>query len=447
MDLGEFTILLALNLEAYIIYLLIASFLYFLLYKNYFKGLFDPFFFYFLLVFIFCTANILFLFSLNEISLFYLTNHLLCQLIFYFGYTRFSSYRKLLIPNPNKQLENNFQISDKVTIYTYFSISFVVFFILQPSVYILSGIPLFMKSRWQAFDNSGGLGLIDRLLDVFRFVLTFTTFWLIFSNKPKNLFEKFILYISLLGLLFTSILNGSKMAILDYVYILTFVSLAKRAQGIKLSSIKSVQNILLFFSIIGAFVAIIIHYQVNDVEYSLMAEDYRNPIYAFLLRFIYSGDVYIMAYPNDTIYTIPWYNPFVGLFRNIIGMLRIIPWDNISKDVGFSLYGVFDIDSDIPRGPTMKFDIFSLFFFGYVGSLIFSFFTGFVFSYFQNKKFAIGKNFTFYLIYSLVLYHLFIFPINPPVAISKLFNIFLFFFIPRFIFKLALGNVRNFSKV
>jgi oligosaccharide repeat unit polymerase len=434
MDLGEFTILLAINFNLYVYYLIFSFFIYLTVYKNYYKGILDPFIFFFIFVFAFCFTNILFLFHLGEISFFYFSNFIICQISFFIGYSRFKSY--------NSKLKLNTSIDKPIRkknskIYIYFFTSLISFIILQPIVYIVSGIPLFMQSRWETFDGSGGLGLIDRLLDVIRFILAFTTFWIFFTFK-KSVSLYILLFFSFLFLVGTSILNGSKMAILDYVFILSFVHIAFKANGWNVYNleIKNVQKILFILSFFGAFYAIIVHYTVNNVEFGLDANDYTNPIYGFLLRFVYSGDVYIMAYPNNVLEKFQWYNPFIGMFRNVIGMLRIIPWDQIPKDIGFTLYDYFNPNSDIPRGPTMKFDIFGLFFFNYFGSIIFSFLVGLILSYVTNLKLRIKASFTHYLAYSLVVYYLYLLPINPPVAISKLFNVFLFFLLFRYVYKL-----------
>ncbi|AYO21204.1 hypothetical protein D0856_14540 [Vibrio owensii] len=205
----DFPIFFAANFEAAIICLLISYLLFGVLIYRQIYSVFDPAFFFFLL-----SASgysvVMLLWYREKISDYYFICFMLSQFLFYFGWNLFK---------PRWSKNSNVIIKiDSFSIVLYYISSFS-FVLLQSYVYKLMGLPIFMDSRLDAFSQGGGIGVLDRIIFVSSiFSFTFAFFRTVFS-KGWKLFD----FVMLLFFIFTKIVSGSKLGILEAVFLIGLV--------------------------------------------------------------------------------------------------------------------------------------------------------------------------------------------------------------------------------
>jgi hypothetical protein len=111
---------------------------------------------------------------------------------------------------------------------------------------------------------------------------------------------------------------------------------------------------------------------------------------SFLNRLILSGDVFINAYPNSVIENMEWHNPLLVIFQDFLGLFRLIYWQDAPTTLGIELYRYFD-PAAATVGPNPRHNVFGYVYFGYVGSLFYSFLIGALLSFTRTKLFLITK--------------------------------------------------------
>jgi len=425
----EFLYILYNNIYDYIYICTVTIFVYYFIFKRYIYNIIDPFVFFFIATFSFSAADIIFLYELGYIKLYYLVQFFLTQVLFVLGYYMFKPYQKIYSNIPKKVLTKDMLSFEKIKILFYITSS--IYILSRLLVYKISGIPLLMDSRFEAFSGGGGIGIFSRLIDVVSFVATFILFLNIFYKKIRFLHTFTML---LLLLLFTAfnIFTGSKMAILTMIYIGFYaylsgniIPLLNQKIGRKIKKYLYLGIILAFF---GAIMILVIQYNTQEQGKDLLNLEVKKEVYlGVFTRFIMNGDIYIMAYPNNTIEKMVKPDPFTILLSSIFYSIRLMSREDKIPELGQQLYYYHNPKSDLLMGPTTHFDIFSYFNYGYFGSLIFSFLSGLFLSFVINKSLQLFKKNLFYLtIYSLIAYTILYFPLNPIIGIGKLFNILIF---------------------
>jgi len=234
-----------------------------------------------------------------------------------------------------------------------------------------------MESRLEMFTGGSGYGILSRIIYVTSIVsLSFAIYRIYFVEKGilYKLFDYFMVIFSIL----IAILSGSKAGLLLLISTMFlsifFVRKFKdtRSAEKKLNKISIVLLIILFpVAILTLYVQLGFE-NVNEIFISLA------------LRFIHTGDIFFMSYPNDTLeYLNTKDNGIIALFRSVLGALRLYSWDELPINLGLQVFW-YHYDTDLISGPNARHNIFGLFYFGFLGSLIFSFLLGLLFGYIRN---------------------------------------------------------------
>jgi hypothetical protein len=130
-----------------------------------------------------------------------------------------------------------------------------------------------------------------------------------------------------------------------------------------------------------AIVSVIITIQTNlNVENE---NDRLNPLISLIIRFIHSGDVYWYAYPNNVYLSIKNDHWFASLFTDTLGFLRLVEWKDLPEAIGITFKNIHH-PSDIPQGPNARHNVFGLIYYGFYGSILFSYILGLVLGFVRN---------------------------------------------------------------
>jgi oligosaccharide repeat unit polymerase len=367
--------------EAFVIYildspwsffgaLLISIFFFIILYRKTISSMFDPLALH-VLSSMFGLSVVLFLFFESLISSYYFTSYLFTQFAFFGGFFLFRQDTLIGSKAPSIKIKNDLLLTESCFI-VFASLSVV----LQFFAYVLVGIPLFKESRLDAFAAGGGIGLISRFLSVLFLGGLFTAI-VTYHKTKKRWLKNSVIFYSLLATLFF-ILSGSRSSFISFFFIL-FVY---KAMENKKTVGEKKKNVLLIL-VIGVVVVLIM---------SIKTEDIATASSEFLIRIVGSGDAYWAAYPNDNIEQITPANPILAIFGDIFATYRIVSWENIPKAVGLQLFNMNYPYWDVNFGSNARHNVLGYVYFGYFGSIVFSFFLGLFLGFFRSYGFKKMRN-------------------------------------------------------
>lgn len=409
----EFGILLNNNIILYLIITLISIVLYFFIYKNIYLSILDPVIFN-TLYSVFGFTIVWFLYLTLNIDLKYLISYLITQLAFWFGLFFFRSLNKDSILSINKVI---FFRREPFFIKTLFFVTTIVYISIQLLSYIKVGIPLLKGSHVDIYNGSAGWGILGHFIDVLKPASIFLLIYYLFQSKSSLFFSIYKFFFLLLLLIFFT-LSGSRSDFMTLGFVL-FCFLILNAKEIKqpFSKIRNYEKIILIAGICFVFLTIVIQASKNGDESS--------SITVFLFRLVSSGDTYYFSYPYRNIETLKGDHAFLALFGDIFGTLRIIPRNNLPVVLGLQLYRLF-YESDVVVGPNARHNVFGYVYFGFYGSIVFSFILGLTLSYLRNKLFfTFRKNTIGQLLFVLLYLDIAFFETDPPVSISSIENAFI----------------------
>ena len=410
----SFGLFLFLNLLSFLVH----SFIY----RKYVKSIFNPMFLYLILVSSSSLAVVTFMFIRGLINVYYFSNFILTELAFVLGFftIKVRSIMRIELEQKGLSFYANFMK------HLYF-ISTLAFLLSQILVYVFRGIPLTYQSRWEVFYQSGGFGLLSRILDVTMPTSVFLLLWRIFLVRERTLsgivYDMLIFFFVILS----SVLSGSKMTFLNVVFISYYFALFFNQFNFKeylvwLKKIFSrLQWLLLIFASIAAMV--VIGYQLRVFYNNLSL---NNILVALFARYVKFGDIYILSYPNDILKILPKSNGFLALFQDILGFFRIINWDQLPSSLGLQIYQTI-YHTNAVTGPTSIYNVFGLFYFGYIGSIVYSYIVGLFIGFIVKKLiFVMKKNMFGGLLFTLFSINSWTLILNASVCVKNFFDILLF---------------------
>jgi oligosaccharide repeat unit polymerase len=287
--------------------------------------------------------------------------------------------------------------------------------------YKLVGIPLFSEgSRLGLY--GGGSGIVKRILDVTQPVLIYFLIDRFFRLKKNVLIRIYDIFI-LIFLIMSLFLSGSKSNFLNIVFIMFFYKFYNyKIYNNKKISKKINKYMLVIFSaaFISALIIIILTYNVDSIFFAFRS---------LLIRIVKYGDVFIFTYPVDVLESLDFGNWFLKIFKDFLGMFRLIPWDELPASIGLKIYQ-YIYNTNVIRGPNARHNIFGLVYFGFFGSVIYSFVIGYIISFVRNKiYFILKKNQISGIIYMLLVQIVIGFNTDISLQLSQL-NSILIVFIP-----------------
>ena len=362
------------NISLFISLLFFSVFIHYIIFRSQVKSILDP---YFLAVIssVFCLTVVYLLYLTSNISFYLFMSYNLTQLGFILGIFTF----KHKIPiNKKKNLITEKSNNNSLIAFYFFS---AVYIISQCIIYKLKGIPLFMESRLETFSSGGGAGVLGRISDVSSIFSLYAFFLVIKIDKFR--ISEIPKYLILLLIFITFFLSGSKSTFLIVFSVFWCYIIFTQIKGgdylvyFQLMK-KNMKWIILFSILISSF---IIYLQSNPNNAS---DNTLNPFLALCLRFVHSGDIFWYAYPDNVYLKIPSNQWIAALLHDTFGLLRIQDWSNLPEAIGITLKDIHH-PSDVLQGPNARHNVFGLIYYGFFGSIFFSYSLGVFLSFVRNK--------------------------------------------------------------
>ncbi|MCX6186547.1 MAG: O-antigen ligase, partial [Bacteroidetes bacterium] len=355
--------------------LVFCAFLFYFVYKPYIISIFDPLLFSFIIT-SFGAADVLFMYTTHSIKSYYLINFTLTQFAFLGGLFLLKPFNSKKHAYEMKEFKLPFEES---IMKSFFIICSILLIFIQIQVYVVAGIPLLSSSRLDTFTGGSGFGVLSRVIEVVQiFSVTLLFYFYFNSHRIKiGLLMRIYSYFFIFILVVFAVLSGSKSGILTILYsafTAWIFSFNETTNDKVLRLIKKSKLYIISFIIIIALVVISV--QSGD-------ESNLNAIESLGMRFIFSGDVYWYAYPNDVIIGFSNYSGIKALFTDFIGFFRLDSWDNLTGHFGVDLYK-YHHSTIVTQGPNARHNVFGLLYFGFWGSCIFSFVCGLTLTIIRN---------------------------------------------------------------
>jgi len=413
MDWVAFGLLLNDNTLLYAAILLGSLILYYFIFRKIYLSILDP------IVFTlgfsaFGFSVIWFLYFTGNIANKYLISYLLTQAAFILGLFSFKTLRKEKIIAERKTFTLQ---HEGLFLKLLFLISSSIYVIAQLVSYKVVGVPLLLGNHVDIYNSSGGWGLLGRFIDVLKPISVITLIYFLFK-KTSSISFYIYKYSFLAMLLIFYALSGSRSEFMMLGFTLfCFVLLNGNELKRYFLNIGKFEITLILAGLFFVFLTIIVQSQDNDDGFSSLS--------VFMFRLVSSGDTYYFAYPNGNIEHLNGTKPFLALFGDIFSTIRLIPRANQPEPLGFQLYKLF-YDSDVTAGPNPRHNVFGYVYFGFYGSIIYSYLLGLLLSLVRNKLFfTFRKNSILQILFILLYLNLSGIETDAPSAFSNLENILL----------------------
>lgn len=394
------------NQSLYYAILLLSIAVYFVVFRIYYISIIDPAFLE-VIGSIFGFSVVLLLFFTDNIAWYYFESYLFSQIIFWCGFIYISN-KKIFVSN------TFLKVRDEDNMLKIIFLVSLIFYVLTTILgYILLGIPILAESRLDITANAqGGMGVLSRFsyLSVVCIYCSFHFYY----RKHKDIVVKLMQIVTVVIFCLASILSGSKSAFLEIAFVFfCFVILNKNKK--LFLTLKKKQYYFITLGIVVAMSVIMISTGGN-LESSFLA---------LLFRFVGSGDVYWLGYPNGMLEDVPYQNPFIVLFQSFLGFFRIVPHSEFPEPIGYTLSSFF-YDKTSLTGANARHNIFGYVYCGFYGGLIFSFVLGCLVGFIRNVFLKIEKQGTFCKIFMLLLYiSVFSLEVDPTLFFSYLIDLFI----------------------
>ena len=413
MDWVSFGLLLKANEVLYCVIFAVSVIIYALLFKRLFISILDPIVF--ALIFsVFGFSVVWFLYFTKSIDTRYLVSYMLTQVAFWAGLFTFQSLRRREILSEVKVVKvEDEEFLEKI----FFVIASSIYVLIQLASYALVGIPLLLSSHIDIYNNSGGFGILGRTLDVLKPCSVFMLVWFLFKPSRSILFKTYQYFFLMMVLLFFA-LSGSKGEFMLLGFIL-FCFLILNASRFKktFGKLRRLEIMILGAGLCFVFFTIFVQPTENGIT--------SNNLQFFAFRLVSSGDAYFFAYPNHNIEKISGSQPFLALFGDIFSTVRLIPREQQPQILGLQLFRMFS-NLDIITGPNARHNVFGYVYFGFFGSIIFSYLIGFLLSLVRNRLyFNLRRNTFTQLLFVLLYINLAGIETDPPQAVSNIENVML----------------------
>ena len=424
------------NIEYILLYMFFNALITYVLMRKHIYSIFDPLFFGMILA-VCGYSTVFYLYHFDLINDYYFYSFIFTQFFFFIGFLLNKPISMMDYSQYNLVLSKNNKITPAFFIYI---ISSVLFIFSQLFVYYASGIPVLMESRLAMYSGGSGYGIFSRIIYVTSIIsLSFSVFRLLLMRNrlSSNLYDYFIIFFSLI----VAALSGSKAGILlliSTVFITLFF-------GRKISFNEKIEKKFQKNSL--SLLILLIPISFLTIYAQLGFESVNEILISLALRFIHSGDIFFMSYPNDVLMHLNTNdNGFLAFFRGVFGALRLSSWENLPVNLGLQVFW-YHYDTDLISGPNARHNVFGLFYFGFIGSLFFSFILGYVFGFVRNRLYKkLKPTQTNVILYTLLVMSINYIGQDPSgQALDYLFSVFLVF-TPLYFISTILYNLSKKSK-
>lgn len=252
------------------------------------------------------------------------------------------------------------------------------FGLIATSVYLLAttlniwlfGFGISHESRLAIYSDSGGFGILKRILDAY---MPACIFFLTYIAGTQKSLKKAAAVTLLVTVTINTILDGSKSGLVAIFFAYTISQHWLRASNL----IRAPENARRNFAgwLLGAFfiALLVLGFQLRIHEDMSRATD----LFAVLFfRLAVAGDIFILGFPRDLIDQVPSpHNPFLVLFSDLLSTLRI--WSGNIVPLGTELlyYSAPEL-GEISGGPNSHISIYVYRLFGEFGGMLAAFIFG-----------------------------------------------------------------------
>jgi hypothetical protein len=233
------------------------------------------------------------------------------------------------------------------------------------SVFAVNGIPLFYESRLSYYQSDAGFGFFSRVQYACTLLSAYVLIVRISSNTPRS-WSTLYDFSFLAFLIVAGVLSGAKSGLLFLTSIYFYVIFFQRARStpsLKNDSRLTAKLVLIVFG--------------SAIVTSLFSSSVNTLLIDLVNRFVFSGDVYIFSYPKNVIEEITRHNPFLVIFQDFLGLTRIVSWSELPVTPGIELYKLLDSSAG-EVGPNPRHNMFGYVYFGFYGSILYSFILGII---------------------------------------------------------------------
>lgn len=382
----------------YLLSLLVVFILYIPIIKNVAKSILDPLFF-ILIGTIFANAVPVFLFFLQEISMRNFIYFVLSEFLFWISFFLF--WKK-------KVSFSQWNYSNEKMEYLIYIFTMLILIASNLITYVTVGIPLFLESRLETYSSGGGLGILAHLQNFSTIYCVIYSFYLI--GQKRHLYQSWFL-LSLVVLF--SFFSGSKSSILQILFCYYFYLTYYCEREVVYNKIKKYICLVILFPVFMLMI-------VNNSSFELA-------VISLLNRFIANGDVYWLAYPNDTIDMIEINKPFVYLFSRILGPFRLIDYSDIETAIGLQLnWEVYPSEYGVMKGCNARLPILNWVLFQWKGLFLSVVFGAFCAWWKTRLPNILPKGIAFVIVYAFLYINLVSMFVDPILGTSYLFTFVVF---------------------
>lgn len=351
-----FMLLVALNWESYLFWLLLSALVLWPVMRRCSDSWFDPMR-YFALFAMFANAVPPFLYQQGFCSVELLLYFLLSEALLWAGI--------LTLARPRQKLSAVTLKFDYEVGYQLYVFSCVVYMAVTFLSYALYGIPLFLdKSRLSVYSESGGFGLFIRINGFLAIYILVYGFYLLQRGS-----QRVISLLGLIGVALILLLNGSKSGLLNVMFAFWGYSVYY------LGKVPQAKRVGLFLSVgVLAAIAIILIQTIKDEGTWITA------LIGFVTRLSASGDAFFIAFPYNNYDVVEIDAPLRYLFSGPLAAFRLIsPEDivSIGNQLGWYIYPKTAGEN---LGPNARMPVLSYILFGW-GGLFLAYFSGLLISW------------------------------------------------------------------
>ncbi|MBS7255457.1 O-antigen polymerase [Flavobacterium branchiicola] len=407
------------NLGSVIFFALFISVVYFFLHRKYIYSFFDPF----LLITIISGL------SASTVFFLYFNDAISAELFYRFIFTELAFFAGFFIIRPIKYksiYQNKNPVSSSIFSEKFVSILFYISSFLhigfQLLTYIVVGIPLLLESRMSTFAGGSGFGLIGRIIEIVNVMGTFLLLYRVFYCSGISVIGRLYNYLYLFLVIIFLLLSGSKTNLIFLVYYLFFLNLymlkikGNSVAGV-VKKISKFQKILIYSSIPLIFVVMYVQLVNSGSE----SED--SLLLSLGQRVISFGDIYYMTFPDNVIRIMNNDSGLLQLFKDPLGMLRIVSWEKLPLDCGIEIYQ-YHYPNGMLSGPNARYNYFAILYFNTIGQIIYCFILGLITSFMRNTFFKLlPNNIIFGGIYTLFAINLVYIYQDQAFTVARFFNI------------------------
>lgn len=367
------------HIMAFLVILILVAFAYYAVLRRHFYSLFDPFTIA-VIANIFCTAVVAFMGYCNLCGSYFLLNYLVTEICFLLGIRSIKPVRLFQREKAGYCCSRIEKSADSCFFFILFVCLSALFTSASLLYYYRYGIPLFAAgSRLTDQKNAGAVhSLIDGCQMVLPILLIDGLYRWKDQKKPVRIGYAGVSAFYVLTLL----LGGSKSAVLSLIETITLVFLFTLKSGIGKSAWKKANRILLIAAAAAVVVAVAVAWIRIRIDYSASAS--RPGLFQYIFtRLISYGDAYIYYYTSPVRFDggtvgnglLLIFSPVLLIIKNAAGIGGIHLFGNFPQTIGLTMYQTVN-HSTIIGGPNSRYNVFGLFYFGFLGSMVFSYLVG-----------------------------------------------------------------------